>query len=129
MSPLIILESHKTSKIFTRSNILILFRYKFNIKGFPKGDKKFENTIPDNIADLNTPNLEADHRVIKQMNPMAGTSAGLTPMLQSRPVDRAKVVEMFGVKSPALNPIKEEEITANKTPTQVKRTLNALKGL
>lgn len=64
------------------------------------------------------------------MNPMAGTSAGLTPMLQGRAVDRSKQVDMFGVK-PTLNEIKEEEAAPaqKKTPVQVKKTLNNLKGL
>ena len=54
---------------------------------------KVENTFPDNIAGLNTANPETDRRVIKQMSPIAGPSASLTPKLQSRPADSSKIVD------------------------------------
>lgn len=77
--------------------------------------------------------------MIKQMNPVAGTSAGLTPMLQGRAIDRDKKVQLdlLGNK-PNLKDIPEEkdedekkrkEEEQKKQATQTKKATNALKGL
>lgn len=62
----------------------MFFRYKFNIKKFPKAN------IPDSIANLNTPMLSADHRVIKKMKNMPG----ITPHLTGRKLDKSKMAAM-----------------------------------
>lgn len=109
-----------------RSSKVCKPRYQFNIKKFPK----VENKIPDNIAELNTPMLAADHRVIKQIGPIGGV--GMTPMLQARPADKDKqLFDPLGKKNP-LNPVKEEKDDPEekkKMTTKTATVKNALKGL
>ena len=84
--------------------------------------------------------LAADHRVIKQVKPMAGANAGLTPMLMGRTLDKdsaAKTAFDNLIKKPDLREIREEREEAeaaearNAKATNSKATAakNALKGL
>jgi hypothetical protein len=76
--------------------------------------------------------LEADHRVIKQMKPTVTGSVGLTPMLQSRAVDRPKV-QMdtgSGMNKSDLKEIREEKEDLDERPKKAPASLfNNLRGL
>lgn len=84
--------------------------------------------------------LAADHRVIKQLKPMAGANAGLTPMLMGRGLDKdstAKNAFDNLIKKPDLREIREEREeaeaaeakNAKATNTKANAAKNALKGL
>ena len=82
-----------------RSKVWLNLRYKFNIKKFPKT----KAIIPDNINELNTPQLSADHRVVKRMTNVPG----ITPLLVGRKLDNKKQMDMY--TKPNLKEIKEKD--------------------
>lgn len=102
-------------------NFFLFFRYKFNIKKFPKAQ------IPDSINDLNTPMLSADHRVVKRMKNMPG----ITPHLTGRKLDTSGGIKKMDIfAKPELKEIKEDDGEhVSKEAKKAKKTKNALKNL
>lgn len=82
--------------------------------------------------------LAADHRVIKQVKPMTGANAGLTPMLMGRTLDKdagSKPTAFDSLlKKPDLKEIREEKEEADAVEAKAQKSKasaakNALKGL